>query len=107
MYLNSLVTGSVLGTRHRAVSCTHAVTEVPMLDCKEEERPEEKEECTVECRKEGEKDEKGRKVGRCEDVLDSRTCQKYSLYCGVRISFTKRCCNTCFQRFMRKQMKVR
>ena len=100
------LTGIVLGSRHRAVSCTHAVTEVPMQHCREEDRPVEEEECSVQCVGEVERKKKERSVGRCEDVLDSSTCQKYSLYCGVRISFTKRCCNTCFQRFRRRQRKA-
>ena len=93
-----------LGSRHRFVSCIHAVTEVPMQDCREEERPAGEEECSSECKEEGRKEEvRGKSMRRCQDVLDSISCQKYSVYCGVRISFTKRCCNTCFQRFKLRQ----
>lgn len=92
------------GSRHRLVSCIHAVTEVPMQDCREEERPAGEEECSSECKEEGRKEEvRGKSMRRCQDVLDSISCQKYSVYCGVRISFTKRCCNTCFQRFKLRQ----
>jgi hypothetical protein len=75
-----------------------------MQDCRVEERPAEEEECSVECKEEERKEEMiGKSTKRCLDVLDSISCQKYSLYCGVRISFTKRCCNTCFQRFKLRQ----
>ena len=73
-----------------------------MQGCRDEERPEDEEKCSAECKEEvTEEKEMGRSMRGCQDILDGSACRKYSLYCGVRISFTKRCCNTCFQRFKR------
>lgn len=94
-----------LGSRVRAVSCIHAITEVPTGYCSEQERPVVQEECRTKCPRR-EKDVTEISVRRCIDVMDSSTCQKYSTYCGVRISFTKRCCRTCFKQFKLRQKEL-
>ena len=97
------------GIQQRKVSCIHAVTEAPMDNCNEKVKPAEERSCKQDCKKDKNRSRKNAHASnpKCQDVLSSQTCKKFSSYCGTRITFSKKCCRTCFKRFkLRRNIQV-